>query len=137
MQVARCYASPLERSLRAAQIAAQTVGFTPSIETAITEIQPNEQLAPEVKARVWPLWERSARESHELGPIAWVTHGGVVTLLLTELGMRPSEADKYKRQFDGSNPAPPAGVWRALRPAPAAPWELSLAFVPGDHTAKK
>jgi hypothetical protein len=50
--------------------------------------------------------------------------------MLADLGLDANALAHYRRTFDRNNPLPPAGVWRATRPAPGAPWELSLVYMP-------
>ena len=54
-----------------------------------------------------------ARESARIGPIGLVTHAGPVTFLLQELQIDPDELAVYRKSFDGPNPLPPAGAWKA------------------------
>jgi probable phosphoglycerate mutase len=127
--VRRIYASPLERSEDTARIAGQTAGADVVVDPALQEIYPNE--TPEqILRRVQPAFERAAAESAEIGPAALVTHGGPVTHLLAKLGLDADTLEQLKRTYDRRNPLPPAGVWRASRSSPDAPWELQLVFTP-------
>ncbi len=123
------YASPLERAWRTAEIAAGIAGASLWQELSLAEWRPEEK-AEHVRARVWPAWEHASALSRQAGPIALVTHGGPVGLLLEDLGLPPREIAEYKRQFDRNNPVPPAGAWKASRLAMATHWDLSLAFTP-------
>jgi broad specificity phosphatase PhoE len=127
--VKRLYASPLERTLRTAEIVA-AIAETPFLrEEALTEWGPGDNAAT-VRQRLWPFWESVHAQSLHLGPLALVTHGGPIGLLLDELGVPKDTLAYYKRVFDRSNPVPPAGIWKATRPASGEPWDVSLAFVP-------
>jgi hypothetical protein len=68
--------------------------------------------------------------------VALVSHGGPIGTLLTELGLDPKRLAQYQATFDRRNPLPPAGAWRAVRPAPDGPWSLDLAFTPELSRAK-
>ena len=135
MRVARIFASPLERCLRTAEIAAAAVALTPVEDTRLAEWRPDEK-TPEVRARLWPAWEQASELCLDAGPVALVTHGGPIGLLLTELGLDQKQLAHYKATFDRSNPVPPAGAWRAVRATPHAPWSLELAFTPAAHRAR-
>jgi len=133
--VATIYASPLERAYRTAEIAVsvgQAAQVPVTISPSIAEGRPEEK-AEDVRARLWPTWEHAAALSAQTGPVALVTHGGPIAVLLKELGLPEKEIDQYKRQFDRNNPLPPAGVWRATRLPGSPAWSLSLSFVPERH----
>ena len=101
-----------------------------SIEPGLAEARPGESDA-DLRARVWPVWEKALAARQSLpNPIALVTHGAVVGLLLKDLGVDESVVAAYRRQFDHSNPVPPAGVWKAVLPAGSARWQLELVFMP-------
>ena len=126
------FSSPLERCLRTAHIAAEYVGVTVETESGLTEWAPNEK-SEVVHARLWPIWERAITAA-ESGPVALITHGGPIALLLAELGLAPEAINHYKRIFDRYNPLPPAGAWQAVRNGEG--WQLSLAFTPEAYRAK-
>jgi probable phosphoglycerate mutase len=126
------YSSPLERCLRTAHIAAELIGVTTEIDSGLTEVAPNEK-SDVVQARTWPAWERAVAAA-ESGPVALITHGGPIALLLAKLGLLPQAIDHYKRIFDRNNPLPPAGAWQAVRNGEG--WELNLAFTPEAYRAK-
>jgi probable phosphoglycerate mutase len=127
--VRHLYASPLERAWRTAQIAASVVEAPFQREPALTEWGPSDN-AVSVRDRLWPFWENVCAQSLRAGPLALVTHGGPIAVMLDELGLPKDTMAYYKRVFDRNNPVPPAGVWKATRPASGEPWDLSLAFVP-------
>ena len=135
MQIAHIFASPLERCQRTAAIAAAAVALTPVEDTRLAEWRPQEK-APEIHARLWPAWVQASELCREAGPVALVTHGGPIGLLLAELGLDPKQLAHYKATFDRSNPVPPAGAWRAVQTTPEAPWSLDLAFTPAAHRAR-
>lgn len=136
MRVVRLYASPLARCQRTAELAGAGANIPMQIEPSLQEWQPGENAAS-VKTRLWPFWEHTLAESTALGPVAWVTHGGPIVVMLQALGLPPAEVERYKRLFDRGNALPPAGVWRALRYDPNTPWDLSLVFTPADFHSKK
>lgn len=132
MRVRQLFVSPLERCQRTAALAAPVAGAAVATDHRLAEIRPEEKAA-DVLARVWPLWLDAAQAP---SPVALVTHGGPITLLLAELGLDPAVLAQHQAAFDRRNPLPPAGVWRAVRPAPAAAWALDLAFTPAEHAAR-
>ncbi|HKZ68634.1 MAG TPA: histidine phosphatase family protein [Anaerolineales bacterium] len=130
--VGRLYSSPLERCLSTAHIAAEQIGSTVEVDSGLTEWAPNEK-SEVVHARLWPIWERAVAAA-ESGPVALITHGGPIALLLAELGLTPEAINHYKRIFDRNNPLPPAGAWQAARNGEG--WALNLAFTPEAYRAK-
>jgi broad specificity phosphatase PhoE len=128
--VAHILASPFERAAHTARIAAGVVAGAPvEPQPGLAELQPGEDAAS-IRARVWPVWENAHALSAQSGPVALITHGGPIGLLLAELGLAKNVLEQHKRRFDRNNPVPPAGVWKAAHPAPQAAWDLELAFVP-------
>ncbi|MEZ4864083.1 MAG: histidine phosphatase family protein [Caldilineaceae bacterium] len=132
--ITRIYTSPLERTLRTAQIAGAAVGVTPIVEEAIAEWRRGES-ETEIVSRFTALWERFCEESQAGGPIALVTHGGPIKAMLLTLGMARAEVDQLCRTYDRGNPLPPAGVWLAANSTGEAPWRLELVFTPQKVTA--
>ena len=65
------------------------------------------------------------------GPIALVTHGGPIRLLLQHLGVAQPCIDFYRRQFDRDNPLPPAGAWCFVQNGTI--WSGELAFAPQPY----
>lgn len=119
--------SPMLRAHRTAQLAAEALGLPLTLEEGLIEWKPGENDA-EVKARLWPVWESAVVLSEASGPVALVSHGGPIAVLLRELGVESATIDHYKSLFDYRNPLPPAGVWEAARPNGV--WQLRLAFTP-------
>jgi broad specificity phosphatase PhoE len=134
--VNKIYVSPLERTIRTAWLATGTVAIPVFITQALAEWRRDESEA-EVMARCRSFMDAALDESQSAGPIALITHGGPIRLLLQNLGLAQAEVDFYRRQFDRDNPLPPAGVWRLDRVAGVlsrptlvfAPQEFKL-FVP-------
>lgn len=135
MGVRQMWASPLERCQRTAAIAGAIAGAVVHEELRLAEIRPDER-SPDVLARVWPAWVHAGECCLGLGPVALVTHGGPITTLLAELGLDARKLAQYQATFDRRNPLPPAGAWRAVRPAPDGPWSLDLAFTPADYKVR-
>jgi len=135
MDVRHIFTSPLVRCSRTAEIAGGAVGLAAQEDTRLAELRPEEK-APEILARLWPVWVHAGELCLDSGPVALVTHGGPIALLLTELGLDSKQLAHYKSTFDRSNPLPPAGAWRAVRVSPDAPWSLELAFTPEAHRAR-
>lgn len=127
--------SPMERAHRTAQIAAEHASLPLTLAEGLIEWKPGEKDA-EIKTRLWPVWEHALTLSEADGPVAMVSHGGPIAVLLAELGMEQSVIDHYKSLFDNRNPLPPAGVWEAARPDPSGAWQLRLAFTPEAYRQK-
>lgn len=130
--IAHLYASPLERTLRTATLAAEIAGVAYSVEDPIAEWQRGE-VESAVLQRMQPFVERALDESRD-APRAVVTHGGPIRILLQALGLDQAEVDFYRRQFDRDNPLPPAGVWRITRRADGALEKPELVFAPQGFT---
>ena len=120
------YSSPLERCLSTANVIAQKTNSPLIIEPGLAEHRPDE-LRAEVQKRLMTVFDRAIHESHE-GPVALVTHGSPIEILLEKMGLSPVELSDLKEGFDHRNPAPPAGVWEAVRSADD--WSLSLVLNP-------
>lgn len=136
MGVHQLWHSPLERCSRTASIAAEVAGASLRLDLRLAEIRPEEKPA-DILARIWPVWLEASEVSLSGTPLALITHGGPVNLLLAELGVSAKDLTHYQNKFDRRNPLPPAGAWRALRPTPDGPWSLGLAFTPtAEHKAK-
>lgn len=131
--IQKIYASPLERAKRTAQIAALPLELVVEEIEAIAEWRRGEGEA-ELLARLLPFWERVWAESEKVGPLALVSHGGPIRLLLQHLNLPQAEIDFYRKQFDRDNPVPPAGAWRIASDQINGVWQLQLAFTPQPHT---
>ncbi len=127
--VGKLYHSPLERTKRTAQLAAETIGITAIEEDAVREWTRDENSGG-VLGRFRPFWESAAQESTQGAPIAIVTHGGPIAALLADLMIDAAELNFYKQQFDRGNPLPPAGVWLTTRSSHDVRWQLELVFTP-------
>jgi probable phosphoglycerate mutase len=132
MGVRQMWASPLERCHRTAALAAHVAGAAWASDDRLAEIRPEEKAA-DILGRVWPLWLEATQAAE---PVALVTHGGPITLLLGKLGLDPTVLAQHQAAFDRRNPLPPAGVWRAVRATAGDAWALDLAFTPADHPAR-
>ncbi len=133
VSITAIHCSPLERCSRTASIAASHLGLSAQQSLGLSEWKPGEK-HDEVHARIWPMWEEACRASAEAGPVALVTHGGPIAVLLDRLGLIPEALDHYKRLFDRNNPLPPAGAWNATRTNEV--WQLKLAFTPAAYRSK-
>lgn len=131
--VTRIYASPLVRTRRTAEIAAAIAGASVTIDEAVREYA-REENDDAVFARFYPRLASLLTEADGDGPIAIVTHGGPVRVMLERLGLPSDEIWHYRRQFDHHNPLPPAAAWQ-LTPSPAGnEWAMRLAFSPTSYT---
>jgi hypothetical protein len=79
-----------------------------------------------------PFFLRVWGEAATSGPIAIVSHGGPVRVMLEKLGALPDALWHYRRQCDHQNPLPPAGrVAHQQRWCAGVPWQMDLQFAPG------
>jgi broad specificity phosphatase PhoE len=129
--VRKVYASPLVRALRTAEIAAAVAGLPVEVVDAAAEYRREEDDAA-VFARFNPFFLRAWGEAAAAGPIAIVSHGGPVRVMLERLGVLPDAIWHYRRQFDHQNPLPPAGAWRISNDGPPGAWQLELQFAPQE-----
>ncbi|MCC6456579.1 MAG: histidine phosphatase family protein [Caldilineaceae bacterium] len=131
--ITHLYASPLERASRTAQIAAEALGLEVETMLDIAEWVQGEPEAS-VLARCRPCLDAALDESETRGPIALVSHGGPIRLLLADLGVDHAELEHYRGIFDNLNPVPPAGVWRVERYADGRMGVPELVFTPQPYT---
>ena len=129
LNLAHIYTSPLERTHRTAQIAGTALGLTPEILPGLAEWERSE-LEDSVLARCRICVDDALDESEERGPLALVTHGGPIRLLLADVGLDQAEMSHYRRLFDNDNPVPPAGVWRIVRSLNGRIEKPELVFAP-------
>jgi broad specificity phosphatase PhoE len=129
----RIYTSPLERCLMTAKILARQNEQILQIEAGLSEHRPQESRADVVK-RLEPVFKEAIQVASQ-GPVALVTHGSPIEILLSQMGMPAVELNALKASFDHHNPAPPAGVWEAVRSA--SDWDLSLVFDPQNARMEK
>ncbi len=134
--VHKIIASPLERCIHTARVAAEIAGASLEIEPALGEWQPGEK-SEDVRRRMLPVFEKACQNGEGNSPAALVTHGGPIGALLEALGMDRATLLR-DHTYDYGNPVPTAGVWRAEKDGIESPWKLSLAFTPasliGDQT---
>ena len=127
--VRKIYASPLVRALRTAEIAAAVADLPVEVVDAVAEYRRDEN-DDQVFARFNPFFLRAWGEAATGGPIAIVSHGGPVRVMLERLGGLPDALAHYRRQFDHQNPLPPAGAWRISTDGQLGAWEMDLLFAP-------
>lgn len=130
--VTQIVASPLVRTQRTAEIAGAVAGIPVVVDAAVREYsrEENDQL---VFDRFQPALDALAARSAQEGPIAIVTHGGPVRVMLERLGVDRDELWHYRRQFDHQNPLPPAAAWELTQTD--GDWRMRLAFSPTPYTA--
>lgn len=129
----RIYTSPLERCLMTAKIIAGQNDQILQIEAGLSEHRPQESRM-DVKKRLEPVFEKAIQQASQ-GPVALVTHGSPIEILLEKMGLSMVELNTLKARFDHHNPSPPAGVWEAVRSGPE--WDLSLVFDPQNARVEK
>ena len=127
------YVSPYLRTLRTAEIAAEVAGAPVSVSEALSEYtrEDNDSI---VYARLAPFFDSAWEDAKTMGPVAMITHGGPVRVLLEKLGASQDHLWHYRRQFDHQNPIPPAGAWAITRPPNPGAWQVRLAFAPCTYT---
>lgn len=126
--VRQIFTSPLERCHHTAQIAGALAGAPVETLPELGEWSPGETMQA-MRERTWPAFEQACLACAETGPVALVTHGGPVLVLLEALGM-PPEVSREHRIYDHRNPLPPAGAWLAQRNGQGEAWALELVFTP-------
>lgn len=131
--VTRIVASPLVRTHRTAEIAGAIAGARVTVNEAVREYA-REENDDIVFARFFPLLESILSDATVDGPLAIVTHGGPVRVMLERLGLPSDEIWHYRRQFDHQNPLPPAAAWEVTRPVAGGDWSMRLAFSPTPFT---
>ncbi|MEJ5249369.1 histidine phosphatase family protein [Caldilinea sp.] len=127
--VTRIIASPLVRTRRTAEIASAVAGIPVTVEEAVREYS-REENDDVVFARFLPALEAAAALAGQEGPVAIVTHGGPIRVMLERFGADPDLLWHYRRQFDHQNPLPPAAAWELTRRCSDQPWGMRLAFAP-------
>ena len=128
--VAKLYHSPFERTSKTAQIVSSLNKIPCVEEIGLSEWHAAGETEDLVGNRMLTVLGNIEKESMLIGPIGLVSHGGPVGVLLQELGMGMDELASYKKQFDHSNPLPPAGAWEAEWNAENHSWNLNLKFIP-------
>jgi broad specificity phosphatase PhoE len=128
-KITHLYASPLERTTRTAQLSAAALGLEVETKIELAEWERGE-LEADVLTRCRTCLDAALDESERRGPLALVTHGGPIRLLLADLGLDKDEMAHYRRTFDRDNPVPPAGVWRIIRTADGRFEKPELVFTP-------
>ncbi len=90
------YASPLVRARRTAEIAAEIAGVQVEVVDAVAEYRREENDA-QVFARFNPVFLRAWAEAAQYGPVAIVSHGGPVRVMLENLGGIPDVLWHYRQ----------------------------------------
>ena len=128
--VQRIFASPMDRAHDTAAVASAASQAPVIVAEAITEWERGETESA-VLARMLRQWAEAATlNAQDGGPLALITHGGPIRLLLAHLGVDSAEIDFYRRQFDRDNPVPPAGAWRLTQSPVDGAWSANLDFAP-------
>jgi broad specificity phosphatase PhoE len=130
-KIKKIYTSPFERTQRTAQLAAGVIGVPVITQEELSEWR-HDETAQDVHGRLDSWFENICRESGLSGPVCLVSHGGPLGVMLTNLGMPREVVNSYCLKYgeSGTQPAPPAGVWRAARSMPGGCWQLDLVYMP-------
>lgn len=127
--VLRIFVSPMERAHDTAAISSGVAQAQVLVSEDLTEWQRGEE-EHRVLERMLRQFAEAAALDEDRRPVALVTHGGPIRLLLSHYGVDNATIDYYRRQFDRDNPVPPAGVWRLSRTEIDGAWTASLVFSP-------
>ena len=128
--VRKLYVSPMQRTQQTGRIASEAGGNIPwALDESITEWTRGET-DETVLARMKTCWQQAWEESQESGPVAIVSHGGPIRVLVEHFDVDKELIAHYTKQFDYGNPMPPAGIWRVTRAEPEDAWEVELVFTP-------
>lgn len=130
-KIKKIYTSPFERAQRTAQLAAGVIGVPVVIQAELSEWR-HDETTQDVRVRLDNWFEHICRESELSGPFCLVSHGGPLGVMLTNLGMPRAVVKSYCLKYGESKtqPAPPAGIWRAARSLPGGCWQLDLIYLP-------
>lgn len=127
--VQRIFASPMERAHDTAAIASGFAQAQVVVSEQLTEWERGETEASVLERMISQHSEAASFDGRD-GPVALVSHGGPIRLLLSHLGVDQAAIDYYRRQFDRDNPLPPAGAWRISQTDNGNGWTASLVFSP-------
>ncbi len=118
--------SPFERARRTAEIACQLAGLPLETNPDLAERQPSEYEALLVE-RMQRAFRIGAQISVERGPLAIISHGAPIMVLLRSLGL-PGSIVESCRIYDNRNMVPMAGAWWVERDD--GELNMRLAFAP-------
>lgn len=122
----RLYTSPMLRARQTAEIVSAILGI-PILETPdIIESRRGETLES-IHSRMRRFFESVWADGP--GPVAAVSHGLPIEVLLQGLGVSAVEMAPLRERFDHRNVIPCAGVWTIDLSSPQAP-HCALAFTP-------
>ena len=125
-EITSIYASPLERAYQTASIVGGQVNVPVIINADLAEWRPDES-EKVVQARARRALEHAAIHSAQNGPVALISHGGLILTLLRALGL-PFEVIERSRIYDSRNLVPMAGAW--LLNKNGSDLEIRLIYVP-------
>ncbi|RPJ52361.1 MAG: hypothetical protein EHM21_00350, partial [Chloroflexi bacterium] len=134
MGVVSIIASPFERTRQTALILKERLGASLDIDPDLSERQPIEPEALVIE-RMLRAFTIGAQRAAKLGPLAIITHGAPVLVLLKALGLSPTVLERC-RIYDNRNPIPMAGAWRVERLEgllPQRSGRLEIAISPPAH----
>lgn len=122
------FTSVMARAHQTAEILGQQLLLPVEIDPGLIEI-PRGEGRDALEQRMLAFWQRRVLAEAPAGPIALVSHGGPIEMLLRCIVQPALDLQPYKQRFDHQNPLPPAGVWELMR-RPDASWQATLLFHP-------
>lgn len=127
--VVKIYTSPFDRAQRTARLAAGVAGVPVVTQNELSEWR-RDETASDIHARLDAWFDLFCRDGERGDPVCLVSHGGILAIMLTNLGMPKDVVKSYCLKYGGTQPVPPAGVWRAIRSKPYKKWLLDIVFLP-------
>jgi broad specificity phosphatase PhoE len=127
-KIQKLYYSPLERAKQTAIIIAEVLQIPIDEVIGLAEWRPIES-KEQFAARFLPTWEQIVEKYNGCCSIGLVTHGGPIRFILEQLGIDREILQVHRKRYDGQNPLPPAGVWKAEK-NDTDKWDLKLVFTP-------
>lgn len=124
--IGRVYASPMLRAWQTAEIVSGALGVPLVAAPELIETRKGEALEA-IQARVQRFYATIMADGDE--PVAAVSHGSPIEVLLQSLGVSAAELAPLRQRFDYRNVIACAGAWEIDLASPQAP-RCTLAFVP-------
>ena len=126
--IGRLFSSEMARAQQTADILGQRLSLPVEIDPGLIEI-PRGESREALEQRMLALWQRRVLDAMPTQPLALVSHGGPIEVLLRTVVYPPLDLLPFKQRFDRQNPLPPAGAWELTRQADDT-WQATLLFHP-------